>query len=275
MANAFAEHVTRFPASDPSKAENFKVGCEQQRPCHRQPGQRLGHQPASATGLLGKVHLADMDVHVKFEGLVPAMDYMTTTMSTQQGGTDGGSVTLLRPDGTPYPGSPFTGGGLPGPWAVAVDGNDNVWVSNFADAEQPDRAAVRRSHRDLSARHEDRRPDFSARRLRGWRPADADRYRHRSGRQRLGDEQLAGHRQLYRYAPRGAFDPLRRPGRYDLLRHGQAGARAADRASQTAVGTTRAHGIAAISPASSGSAVLRKISIRAHSWLNWLYPLNV
>jgi hypothetical protein len=44
---------------------------------------------------------------------------MTTTMSTQQGGTDhSGSVTLLRPDGTPYPGSPFTGGGMPGPWAV-------------------------------------------------------------------------------------------------------------------------------------------------------------
>jgi hypothetical protein len=53
-------------------------------------------------------------------------------MSKKQGGPDGGSVTLLRPDGTVYPGSPFTGGGLPGPWAVVVDGNDNVWISNFA-----------------------------------------------------------------------------------------------------------------------------------------------
>ena len=53
-------------------------------------------------------------------------------MSDQKGGPDGGSVTLLRPDGTAYPGSPFTGGGLPGPWAVAVDGDDNVWISNFA-----------------------------------------------------------------------------------------------------------------------------------------------
>ena len=41
---------------------------------------------------------------------------------------------LMRPDGSPYPGSPFTGGSLPGPWAVAVDGDDNVWVSNFAGA---------------------------------------------------------------------------------------------------------------------------------------------
>jgi hypothetical protein len=71
-------------------------------------------------------------------GVVPGMDYMTTTMSTQQGGTDhSGNVTLLRPDGTPYPGSPFTGGGLPGPWAVVVDGNDNVWISNFAMPDSP------------------------------------------------------------------------------------------------------------------------------------------
>ena len=26
---------------------------------------------------------------------------------------------------------PITGNGLVGPWAVAVDGNDNVWVSNL------------------------------------------------------------------------------------------------------------------------------------------------
>lgn len=31
----------------------------------------------------------------------------------------------------PYPGSPFTGGGLTIPWGIAVDGNDTVWVFNF------------------------------------------------------------------------------------------------------------------------------------------------
>ena len=103
-------------------------------------------------GVLGKLHLADLQVHGKFEGLVPAMDYMTTTMSTQQGGTDhSGSVTLLRPDGTPYPGSPFTGGGLPGPWAVVVDGNDNVWICQPRYAKQPDRAVVRCAHREYSS----------------------------------------------------------------------------------------------------------------------------
>jgi hypothetical protein len=48
-----------------------------------------------------------------------------------------GSVTLLRPDGTQFPGSPFRGGGLTGPWAVVVDGNDNVWISNFTKPSGP------------------------------------------------------------------------------------------------------------------------------------------
>ena len=130
MSNGFAEHVTRFPASDPSKAEKFYSGASPSGLNIDSQGNvwitsRLGN------GLSGRLHLADFDVHGKFGGVVPAMDYLTTTMSTQQGGTDNsGSVNLLRPDGTPYPGSPFTGGGLPGPWAVVVDGNDNVWISS-------------------------------------------------------------------------------------------------------------------------------------------------
>ena len=77
----------------------------------------------------------DMAMHLKLEGVTSAADYLTKTMSKQKGGS--GSVTLLRPDGTEYPGSPFRGGGLPGPWAVVVDGNDNVWVSNFAMPASP------------------------------------------------------------------------------------------------------------------------------------------
>lgn len=42
------------------------------------------------------------------------------------------SITLYRSDTlTPYPGSPFTGGGLTLPWGLAVDGADTVWVFNF------------------------------------------------------------------------------------------------------------------------------------------------
>nr|WP_294520150.1 hypothetical protein [uncultured Rhodopila sp.] len=137
VSNAFAEHVTRFPAAEPGKAENFYAGASP-------AGLNVDSQgnvwitTRFGNGLMGKLHLADMDARAKFGGVVPGMDYMTTTMSTQQGGTDhSGSVTLLRPDGSPYPGSPFTGGGLPGPWAAVVDGNDNVWISNFAMPDSP------------------------------------------------------------------------------------------------------------------------------------------
>ena len=58
---------------------------------------------------------------------------LTRTMAKQNSGYwEGGSVTVLRPDGSQMPFSPISGNGLAGPWAVAVDGDDNVWVSNFA-----------------------------------------------------------------------------------------------------------------------------------------------
>jgi hypothetical protein len=44
----------------------------------------------------------------------------------------GGSVTVLRPDGSQASFSPVYGKGLAAPWAISVDGNDNVWVSNLA-----------------------------------------------------------------------------------------------------------------------------------------------
>jgi hypothetical protein len=39
------------------------------------------------------------------------------------------SVTMITPEGIPS--DPFIGGGLLIPWGIAVDGNNNIWVSNF------------------------------------------------------------------------------------------------------------------------------------------------
>jgi hypothetical protein len=66
--------VTRFPAADPSKAENFYIGASPS-------GLNIDSQgnvwvtTRFGNGMLGKLHLADMDLHGKFEGLVPAMDF--------------------------------------------------------------------------------------------------------------------------------------------------------------------------------------------------------
>ena len=43
----------------------------------------------------------------------------------------GGSVSMIRPDGTQGPGSPFNGGdSIIGPWGITIDGNDHVWIAN-------------------------------------------------------------------------------------------------------------------------------------------------
>ena len=127
-------HVIRFPASDPTKAVRLDVRSNNS-------GLNIDSQGnvwvtnRFGAGLLGMAHMVDMAVHLKTGGVLSASDYLTKSMSEQKGGS--GSVTLLRPDGTQFPGSPFKGGGLPGPWAVVVDGNDNVWISNFAMPASP------------------------------------------------------------------------------------------------------------------------------------------
>src|SRR5271169_4467283 len=132
LTNGFGDHVTRFPASDPTKAEKFKTGWS---------GSGLGIDSQGnvwitnrlGSSMRGAFVMADMIATFKLAGNFD--EKLTRAMFEHR--TDGGSVTLLRPDGSEYPGSPFTGGGLPGPWAADIDGNDNVWISNFAGANSP------------------------------------------------------------------------------------------------------------------------------------------
>jgi hypothetical protein len=134
VTNGFGEHVTRFPVADPTKGEKFKTGWS---------GSGLGIDSQGnvwvtnrlGNSLRGALVVADAILTLKTGG--NADEKLTRAMFKQQGGREGGSVTLLRPDGSEYPGSPFVGGGLPGPWAATIDGNDNVWISNFAAANSP------------------------------------------------------------------------------------------------------------------------------------------
>jgi hypothetical protein len=133
VTSALGGHVTRFLASDPSKVEKFATGWSGSGLNIDSQGNvwvtnRLGNSLRKSV-LMGELVVKGL------RGENPDPD-LTRAMSKQTS-SDGGSVTLLKPDGSQYPGSPFVGGGLPGPWAVVVDGNDNVWISNFAMPNSP------------------------------------------------------------------------------------------------------------------------------------------
>jgi hypothetical protein len=133
VSNAAGDFVTRFPTADPSKVDTFKVG-------YSGSGLNIDSQGnVWVTNRLGSAQRGKAALE-EFQRIMRVSyndAYLVRTMSKQHGGVDGGSVTLLRPDGSEYPGSPFTGGGLPGPWAVVLDGNDNAWISNFAMPASP------------------------------------------------------------------------------------------------------------------------------------------
>ncbi len=52
-------------------------------------------------------------------------------LAAQLGLPQAPSLTEISPSGDTFTLSNFTGGGLTLPWGIAIDGNDNVWVSNF------------------------------------------------------------------------------------------------------------------------------------------------
>ncbi len=130
ITNAIGDTVTRFPASDPSKVEVFPTGG------HSGKGMAIDSKGnAWITNTLGagmtletKLRLLKM----KEEGSpLPAIDAVVLDDLVSHKGL--GSVSMLRPDGSAAPGSPFNPtGSIWGAWAVSIDGNDHVWVSNFA-----------------------------------------------------------------------------------------------------------------------------------------------
>jgi hypothetical protein len=135
VSNAGGDVVTRFPASNPAQVETFKTGFSGSGLNIDSRGNvwvtnRLGNSAH------GKATLEEVQKTMKSGGNPDPV--LARAMSKQTGAPDnGGSVSLLRPDGTAYPGSSFSGRSLPGPWAVVVDGDDNVWISNFAMASSP------------------------------------------------------------------------------------------------------------------------------------------
>jgi hypothetical protein len=133
VTNALGGHVTRFPASDPSRVEKFESGWS---------GSGLNIDSQGNVWVTNRLGNSWRKAPLMAELLVTALrggnpDRDLAHAMSKQTSSDGGSISLLKPDGSHYPGSPFTAGGLPGPWAVVVDGNDNVWISNFAMPNSP------------------------------------------------------------------------------------------------------------------------------------------
>lgn len=67
MSNSGVEHVTRFPAADPSKVQNFKSGVNTSGLGIDSRG-NVWVTTRFGNGLLGKAHLIDMGVRLKLEG---------------------------------------------------------------------------------------------------------------------------------------------------------------------------------------------------------------
>ena len=169
MSNSGVDHVMRFPAADPSKVENFKVGFNSSGLAIDSLG-NVWVTNRFGSGLLGMAHLIDMGIRLKLMGVAAASDYLTKQMSEQRADAQ------CRQRHAAAPGRhslsrlalhrrrPARAMGRRG-------GRKRQRLDlEFRLGEQPDRAALRRPHRELSARNEDRRPDFAARRLCRRRP---------------------------------------------------------------------------------------------------------
>jgi hypothetical protein len=68
----------------------------------------------------------EMEVGVGYAAKVVALDAQQHAWVASSGNS---KVYRISPDGTKV--SEFDGGGIDTPWGIAVDGDDNVWVSNF------------------------------------------------------------------------------------------------------------------------------------------------
>ena len=128
--NAIGDNVARFPAGNPSQVEVFSTGG------HSGKGMAVDSKGnVWIANTLGSGLTLETDARLllaKLEGKpLAGMDQIALADLLSHPGL--GSVSMLRPDGTPAPGSPFNPtGSIWGAWAVSIDGNDHVWISNFA-----------------------------------------------------------------------------------------------------------------------------------------------
>jgi len=135
VTNSGSDTVTRFPASDPGKAEQIKVGFAPRAIAIDSLGNAWINNTVGHPDSREKLALVEEKLKSKVEGLVGSESKAENIAKMWIGLFEilqkfpGGDVSMVRPDGTVLP--PFDAGkSINGPWGIAIDGSDNVWVAN-------------------------------------------------------------------------------------------------------------------------------------------------
>jgi len=135
VTNSGSNTVTRFPASDPGRAEQIEVGFAPRAVAIDSRGNAWVANTIGHASTAEKMALIKTKLEAMFEsrfGSGSEADRVAQEWIDLYGilaEYPGGDVSMIRPDGTALP--PFDGDkNLIGPWGVAVDGNDNIWIAN-------------------------------------------------------------------------------------------------------------------------------------------------
>ena len=139
VTNILTDHVTRFSGNDPTKAETFKTGFSGSGLAVDSLGNvwianKLGNSERGRQKMLEMAFAGTVNYNGDPDHVARLTHVLTDAMAEQTPGWEGGSLTVLRADGTEHAFSPIYGKGISGPWAISVDGNDNIWVSNFTSS---------------------------------------------------------------------------------------------------------------------------------------------
>jgi len=135
ITNSSSNTVTRFPASNPGNAEEIEVGYSPHAIAIDSRGNAWVGNLIGHPGTKEKLDLAKEAIEAKLEsrkGTMSADDIAANMWANLWhiiSEYPGGDLSMITPDGTVH--GPFNAGGaITGPWGVAIDGNDNVWVAS-------------------------------------------------------------------------------------------------------------------------------------------------
>ncbi len=155
VTNSGSNTVTRFPADNPGNARQFEVGFAPRAVAIDSRGNAWVANTVGHPGTAEKAALIKTKLEAMFESRFGsgsendrvAQEWIDLFQILDE--YPGGDVSMIQPDGTVS--EPFDGDrSLVGPWGMAVDGDDNIWVANSTGRSIAQLCGVRREtvHRD-------------------------------------------------------------------------------------------------------------------------------